>query len=123
MLLLPYDATWSFTSPGIGMRPLAPDWESAPMAQAPITADFHEPLDVHGNSLAQIAFHHAISLDYVSDPDDLVFREILHFGGDFDLRLLANVRRPALADAVYVCESDLHPLVDGQIHSRDSSQV
>jgi hypothetical protein len=105
------------------MRSLAPDRESTPVSQAAIAADFHEPLDVHGNSLAQIAFHHAISLDYVSDPDDLIFREILHFGGDFHVCLLANVRRPAPADAVYVCESDLHPLVDGQIHPRDSSQV
>jgi hypothetical protein len=105
------------------MRSLASDRESTPVAQAAITANLHEALDVHGNSLAQIAFHHAISLDYVSDPDDLVFREILHFGGDFYVCLQANLRRPAPADAVYICESDLHPLVDGQIHSRDSSQV
>jgi hypothetical protein len=105
------------------MRSLASDREPTPVAQAAITADFHEPLDVHGNSLAQIAFDHAISLDYVSDPDDLVFRKILNFDGDFHVCLQANLRRPAPADAVYICESDLHPLIDGQIHSRDSSQV
>jgi hypothetical protein len=92
------------------------------MTQAAVAPNLHEPLDVHGNGLAQIAFDHAVPLDDVPDANDLIFGEILDLGADVDACLLADRRRPAPADAEDICESDLHPLVNWQIHSRNSSQ-
>jgi hypothetical protein len=36
---------------------LAPDWQSAPVAQPSVGTKIHEPFDVHGHFPAEIAFH------------------------------------------------------------------
>ncbi len=49
------------------------------MPLAAIAADFHQPLDVLGDLLAQIALDAALFLDDLADPLRLVLREIRTF--------------------------------------------
>ena len=47
------------------------------MPEAAEAADFHQPLDVHGNLLAEIAFHAALFLDHPADLPDVVLGQVL----------------------------------------------
>src|SRR5687768_15532228 len=60
--------------PGAGVRlgALAVHGEIPAVAQAPVAADFHQPLDVHGDLLAEIAFHAAHVLEHAADLADVV---------------------------------------------------
>jgi hypothetical protein len=52
------------------------DWQIAPVTQAAIAADFHQPFDVHLDLSAEIPFNPNISLDYLAQRRDLSFIEI-----------------------------------------------
>src|SRR6516165_11911017 len=80
-----------------------------------VGADFDEPLDVHRNFLAEIAFHHAFSLDDLADTVDLVFAQVLDLLVRVDLGLFQDAARARIADAVDVSERDYHMLVAWKI--------
>jgi hypothetical protein len=111
-----------FACPGVGVRPLSADREPAPMAHSAIRADLHESLDVHGNCLAQISFHHPVSLDDVSNAHRLVLGQVFHLGIEINPCLCANLGGAAFADPVNIGQTYLNPFSQWQIHSRDSSQ-
>jgi hypothetical protein len=85
--------------------------EAAPVAQSSIRADVHEPLDIHGNRLAEISFNHPVSLDNVPDTNGFIFGQVLHLGINIDGGLLTNLGCPAFADAEYVCQTNLNPFI------------
>ena len=70
-LLSDCHAPWPLASSRIRMRPLAPHWQAATMSQPTITADVHQPFDVHLNLFPQIAFDIALLIDHRPDPIDL----------------------------------------------------
>ncbi len=93
------------------MRPLPSNRKPAPVAQAAIRTDFHKPLDIQGNCLAQIPFHHAISLDNIPDAHRFVFSQVFHLGIDVNGCFLAYLGRPALANAINIGQTNLDPFV------------
>src|SRR5215472_3957503 len=61
------DGDWlcrTFASPGIGMGALAAHGKTAPVAQAAIAAEIHQPLDIHGDFAPQIALDGIIAVDH-----------------------------------------------------------
>src|SRR5687768_16260435 len=67
-LLLRYRAlARSLARAGVGLGPLAAHRQVAPVAQAAPAADFHQPLDVHRDFLAQVAFDAPLLLDDAAD--------------------------------------------------------
>ncbi len=92
------------------------------MTKTTVRANFHQPLDIHGNCLAQISFNHPIPLDDVSDAHRFLFGQVLYLRVEIDAGLLTNLGRAALADAIYVGETDLNSFAQRQIYSCDSSQ-
>jgi hypothetical protein len=46
--------------------------------QAAVAADFHQPLDVHRDLLAEVALDAALLLEHAADLADVVFGQILH---------------------------------------------
>ena len=46
------------------------------MAQAPVTAEIHQALDIHGDVAAKIAFHDIVAIDDLADLDDLRFGQL-----------------------------------------------
>ena len=81
------------------------------MPEAPIGTNVHEPLDVHGNLLAQISFHSAAGIDYFTDPAYLFLGEILDSNLGTDAHLIQNSLRPHPPDAIDVGEADLDTLI------------
>src|SRR5579884_2004330 len=105
----------TFARAGVGVRALSALREVAAMAISAIGADFDEPLDVHRNILAQIAFDVALRLNHLADAIDLVFVEVLNLLVGIDLRGSENAGRPRIADAVDISERDVHVLIARKI--------
>jgi hypothetical protein len=92
------------------------------MPQAAVASDLHESLYIHGNRLAQIPFNHPIPLYDIAHPHNLVFGEIFYLGVDIYESFLADLGRPALSNSIDIGQTDLNPLAQRQIDSRNSSQ-
>src|SRR5258708_16117218 len=104
----------------IGVRALAADRQAAAMTEAAIRADFDQPLDMHRDIFAQIAFHVAFVLNDLADPVDLFFVQVLDLLQRFNLGRGQNRLRTRVADAVDVSQRDIHMLVAGKIDARNS---
>jgi hypothetical protein len=89
---------------------------------ASIAAYFHKALDIHGHSLAQVSFYHAVPLDYISNAHGFIFGKIFHFGIDVDAAFLTDLDGPTSANSENIGQPDLHRFVYGQINSSYSSQ-
>src|SRR4051812_47158499 len=110
-LLLRHRAlTRAFPRARVRFRPLTAHRQVAPVAQPAIAADLHQPLDVHGNLLAEISFDAALLFDHAADLPHVVFREILDADVGVDARRAEDVARALAADAVNVREPDLDAL-------------
>src|SRR4030067_1844523 len=59
-------------APGVGLGPLAPDGQLLLVPEAPVAADVDQPLDVHGDLLAEVALDLLPLLDDLADLVDLV---------------------------------------------------
>src|SRR5262245_21523906 len=57
----------TFAGARVGAGPLAVNREIAPVPHAAVAADLHQPLDVHGDLLAEIAFHPTLLFDHSAD--------------------------------------------------------
>src|SRR5262245_29430844 len=94
----------------VGLRPLAAHRQAAAVPRSAIRADFHQPLDVHRDFLAEVAFDAPLLLDDAADFPDVLFRQVL----DADVGAHPGVLEDAVgtdpADAVDVRESDLDAL-------------
>src|SRR3954469_2932432 len=101
--------------PRVGARPLAAHRKIAAMPQAAIAADFHQPLDVHRDLLAEVAFDATHFLDHAADLADIVFRQVLDPDVRADAGGAENVVRSLAADSVNVGEADLDALRARQI--------
>src|SRR5215469_13427009 len=121
-LLLVGDGTFAraLTGTGVGVRALSANRQIAAMTISAIGADFDEPLDVHRNFFAQIAFHHAFRLDYLADAVDLVFTQVLHLLVRINFGLLQNACSARIPDPVDVSERDIRVLVARKIDACNS---
>jgi hypothetical protein len=105
------------------MRALAVHGQVAAVPQAPVGADLHQPLHVHGDVLAEVALDAALAVDDAGDAADLLFGEILHPHVRLDARLGDDARAARVADAVDVGERHLHPLLPREVDACDACHV
>jgi len=115
--------TRSLAGTRVGMRALSANRQVAAVTVSAVGADFDEPLDVHRNFFAQIAFHHAFGLDDLADAVDLVFAEILNLLVPVHVRLLQNTGRARIANAVNVSERDRRMFVAWKIDSCNACHI
>jgi hypothetical protein len=92
------------------------------MSQSTIAPDFHQPLYIHGNRFAQVAFDHSIPLYDIAHPHYLILGEILYLYINIDKGFLADLGRPAFSDSIDIGQPNLNPLIERQIDSCNSSQ-
>src|SRR5262249_19688817 len=120
--LLPCYGTlaWSLASARVGVRALSAHREPAAVAHAAIAVDFHQPLDVEADVLAEIALHLPLIGDDLADLPHVILGEILDARVAVDARLAQDVVGPRAADAENVSESNFDSLVQGQIYASDT---
>src|SRR5262245_18701661 len=90
------------------------------MTAAAVAADFHEPLDVHGDLLAEIALDPALLLDHPADLADVFFGQVLFADIRADAGVLQDAVRSHPADTVDIRETDLDALGARQIHASNT---
>src|SRR3954453_21923418 len=76
----------------VRLRPLAPHRQPAPVAEAAVGADLHQPLLVLRALAAQVALDLA-RLDRLAQLDDLVLGQVLDMGIGVDFRLFEDLAR------------------------------
>src|SRR5438876_2082263 len=104
----------------VGARALAPDGQRSPVTAAAVAADFHEPLDVHRDLLAEIAFHAALLFDHAADLPHIVLGEILHANVGADPGFGQDLPRAIAADAVDVGQPNFDALGARKINASNS---
>ena len=91
------------------------------MANAAITADVHQSLDVHRDLGPQRTLHAELLLDHLAKLVHVGVREITDPLRRVDPRLLDDLLRRRPADAVDVRQTDLDLLVAREIDTRNTS--
>jgi hypothetical protein len=91
------------------------------VTETTVTIDVDEPLDVHGDLLAEVPFHLTAALDHVANGSDLKVRQLLrpHVGGN--ICLLKDLESRRAANSEDISERDVDPLVAGKIDAFDTS--
>src|SRR3954447_15448074 len=86
-------------------------------------ADFHQPLDVHRDFLAEVSFHATLLFNHPADLPDVVFRQVLDADVGADARRGQDVVRPLPADAVDVGQADFDPLRAREIDTSNTCHM
>src|SRR3984957_17999642 len=107
--------TRSLAGARVGVRALAASRQVAPVAQSTIGLNVNQPLDVHRDIFAQIAFDLAFVLNHLADAVYLVFAKILDFLEWVHIGRLQDASRTRVANTEDVGERDSCLLVAGQI--------
>src|SRR5258708_30175542 len=100
----------TFAGARVGPRALAMHRKASTMPHAAIAADFHQPLDVHRDLLAEIAFDAALLFNHPADLSHIVFGQILDADVGVDPSLLENAVRAHAPDPIDVGEPDFDAL-------------
>src|SRR5215211_2441347 len=104
---------------GVRLRPLPVRRQTAPMAQALVGPDLHQPLDVLRPLAPQVALHEQV-VHHLAKLADFVLGQVLDIGVWADLGLGQDLVGGRSADAVDVGEPYLSPLVEGDVDACDA---
>ena len=111
----------TFARAGVGLRALSPNGQAAHVANATITFDALEALQVHAQFAAQVTFDDILAvLNGMNDLRKLGFRQIFGAGAGIDFRDRQNIHRVFGADAVNVTERDINALVRRDFYTNDA---
>src|SRR5207248_4773544 len=100
----------SLARPRVGPRALTTHGQPAAMTHAAVTADLHQPLDVHRDFFAQVPFDAPLLLDDAADLPDVVFGQILYADVGTDARVREDPVRPDAADSINIGKTDFDAL-------------
>src|SRR5688572_12422313 len=85
-------ASRAFARARVRVRALSAYGQAATMPQTAICADVHQTLDVHLNTLAEVAFDFALGFQDRANATELFFAQVTHARVETDLRLVQNRR-------------------------------
>src|SRR4029453_13934542 len=104
----------------VGVRALPAHRQVPAVAPPGVGADLHQPLDVHGHVLAEVALDAALLVQDLGDAADLLFGEGLHAHALVDARRGQDALAARDADPVDVGERDLQPLLARKVDACDT---
>src|SRR5262245_52143378 len=110
----------AFAGAGIGVGTLAADRQALAVAQAAISAEIHEPLNIHGNFAAKVALDDIVAVDDFADLQHFGIRQLVDALGCRDVDLLADnlgIDRP---DAMDIAKGDFNALVGRNVNACDA---
>src|SRR6185436_4176030 len=106
---------------GIGMRALTAHRKPAPVTQAPIAAEIHQPLDVKLDFTPQIALDHVVAVDHLADMQHFLVGELRHAPLRRKAQLFHDLAGLLLADPMDILQRDNDALVGRKVDTRDTS--
>ena len=104
------------------MRPLSAHRQTAPVSQAPIAAEVHQPLDVHRHFASQISLDHVLAVDHLADLQDLLVGQLRHPPGVGDSDLCHDFLGLGGPDSMDVLQRNNDALVGRDIDTCDAGQ-
>lgn len=90
------------------------------MAQTSITADIHQPFDVHGDAAPKVTLYLVFLIDESADPADFIIGEVFDSGIRRNLCMCQDFRRDRRPYAINISESDDCSFVFWDINTRYS---
>src|SRR5688572_33113469 len=90
----------------VGLGALAAQRQAATVAQAAVAADFHQPLDVQRDLLAEVALDATYFLDDAADLADVILGQVLDADVTADAGRAEDVVRALAPDPVDVGQTD-----------------
>src|SRR5215212_2313143 len=105
------------------MRPLAAHRQAATVAEAPVRAEVHKPLDVHGHLAAEVALDHVVAVDSLADLQHLGIRELVDPALGRNAHLVGDLLRLPRPDAVDILQRDNDALVGRNIDACDAGHL
>src|SRR4051794_37491646 len=108
---------------GVRVGALAANGQAPAVTKTTVCTEIHQPLDVHRDLTAEVAFDLEIALENFTDATRLVVAEVLRANALVPLRLGADRLGGGRADAVDVLERDDNPLLAGKINAGDACHV
>src|SRR3954470_10811852 len=114
----------TFAGAGVSLRALAADRQAAQMADAAVTLDALQTLEIHPDFAAEIAFDDVFAvLDGVDDLGELLLGEIFSADARVNVGFGQDDRRVTRADAVDVAEGDINALIGRNFYSDDAGHL
>src|SRR5512146_3564783 len=113
----------SFAGTRVGVRALSANRQAAAMTEAAVRADFDQPLDVHRNVFAKIAFDAALVFNHLADAVNLFFTEVLAGLERVNVRGVQDLARARLPDTINVSQGNPSLLVARQIHACNTCHI
>src|SRR5215211_1588820 len=98
--------SWTFASASVCVSSLAAHRQRATMSQTTIATDIHQPLDIHLDALAKIAFDLTLRFQNGAYTAQLVLTQISDASIDIDARFLEHRTRARAANAVDIRQSN-----------------
>jgi len=93
------------------------------MPEAPVTANVHQALDVHGCLGAKRTLDFVISFDLTTKSVHIVVVEVLGTAIRVDTTRVDDLFRAGRTDPVYVRKGDLDPLTARKIYASDACHL
>src|SRR5260221_5681345 len=108
----------------VSLCPLSAHRQSAQMPDAPVAFDALQPLQIHAQLAAKIAFNHILSvLDRVDYLRHLLLVQVLGPDARVDLGLFQDDLRVDRPDAVNITKRNVYSLLAGNLHSDDACHI
>ena len=111
----------AFARAGVGLGALAAHRQAAQMADAAVTLDALEALEVHADFAAQITFNDIFALlNRVDDQGELLLGQILRANRRVNVGAFENLFRVDRANAVNVAQRDVNALAGRNFHTNNA---
>ena len=107
----------TLTSAGVGMRPLTVTGQPVPVPETAITADIHQPLDIHRSFRPEGTLDCVITLDDLPYPRCLLIGKFLCLCHQRNPGLRKDLDSTRIAYSEDISQCDLNMLVVGYIDS------
>ena len=106
--------------PGIGVRPLASYGQSAAVPEAPIAADVHEALDVHGHFGAERTLYLEGPFNLLPQKIDFFVAQILSATAGVYPTRVKNFPGSSMPDPIDIGQGYLDSLSPGEVYTRNT---
>src|SRR5215467_418891 len=107
----------------VGARTLSMHRQVSAMAHATIAANFNQPLDVHIDFAAQVAFNLMFAVDHFTQAVDFFFSQVARPRIRVNVRSIKDLAARGKADPIDVRQRNLNAFVAWNVNAGDSSHL
>src|SRR5919106_29601 len=120
LLLAGYGRLTTLARTGVGMSPLPVHRQTTAVPESLVGTDLHLPLDVLVDLAAKVTLDRVLLTDPLTEPDDLLVRQVTHARAGVDLRAHARLESLRGTNPEDIGERSLETLVSRNVDSGDT---